>query len=156
MVFNETLVQPHLLPHRVTMCSTDRAVRNRAMTPTHSQESQISIIINSNPLSPTIIKSKMISSVTQSRKHSKLITCQPMPETLVVVARESRCQKQSRLVVALGRDPEPKTQLRTHSSRVAMQETLIALKPALETQQQIRSLRLEAEQDSANSRLRSE
>ena len=46
-------------------------------------ESRISSIINSNHLSPTIIKSKMINSVRQSRIHSKLAAhwpCKSMPE----------------------------------------------------------------------------
>lgn len=52
-------------------------------------------------------------------------------------------------------------QSRIHSKLVAhkpMLETLVivACEPALETQQQTRSSRLESEQDRANSRLRSE
>ena len=46
---------------------------SRSLTPVFkiTCESQISSIINSNHLSPTIIKSKMINSITQSCIHSK-------------------------------------------------------------------------------------
>ena len=36
-------------------------------------ELRISSIINSNHLSPTVIKSKMINSITQSHIHNKLV-----------------------------------------------------------------------------------
>ena len=82
-------------PLRSQWCCRDSSGSfTRVVKITH--KSQISGIINSNHLSPTIIKSKMMNSVTQSRTHSKLMSATSesteLPATLVVKRQWTRTE----------------------------------------------------------------